>query len=1335
MKNLKLIILACCMLASIFANAQTWGTANTLETLYTGTGGDIGKNAKLLVVNGNPAMVSFIETRNLLIYVRATDASGTTWGTPVAIATPAGATRAQFSFAIVNGNPAVAYNENAVLKYVRATNVSGTTWGSPVTISSGHTFVMSMAVVNGNPAIAYTNAPSNYDLYYVAASDASGTTWGSPATIDNTAGTTTCDLVVVNGNPAVLFDDAANDYLRYIRASNASGSSWGSSVAVTGTSVTIGSMQVINGNPAIAYRSSGLQYMRATDASGTTWGSPVSLNTSGYGAPDLQVVNGNPAISYSTFVVSSTYLNYIRASDADGTTWGSDVQIESCPVSSFTCMAIVNSNPAIAYYDGTNKNMKYVRASDASGTTWNSSLTFDVAGRQSTFNSITMVNGNPAKSFFDIEMQRYRYTRATNASGTAWSSPIAVGGAVTGGNTYSNSLDVVNGYPALSYYRINPGADLVYVRANDANGTSWGTEQVLVTSGSAGQYNSLEVVNGNPAIAYYDGTDLWYMRATDADGTTWGSPVTLDALGSVGLLCVLAVVNGNPAVAYYDQTNFNLKYVRATDASGSTWGTPITIASTGNTGAYPSLAIVNGNPAIAFQDLTNGDLKYIRATDADGTAWGSEVTVDATGSVGVMPSLVIVKGNPAISYTDATNGDVKYVRAADISGTEWGAPVVLDADNASYSAMVSNGTSVFVAYGDQTNFYAKNITGNIYAWTAGAGTTDWATAANWDDAIVPSNTTSVHIPAGLSFYPSITSGTPSCNNLTMNSGGTIAISTGNSLSVKGNFVNSGTTTGAGKITLNGSTAQTIQGSGSTLNLELDNTSGATVCSTLNITNTYIPTTGTLAAGGYLTLKSTVSSTARITAGSTSGGYITGNTIIERYIPAKRAFRFFSHPFNASIALSQLTDDIDITGTGGNTNGFTTTQQNNPSSYWYDVTAGDNTTTGNNPGWTAFTHTNGSGANAWSQYGAARILVRGAIGQGLTSAAYTPSVTTLDLSGVVNQGNTTVNLTKGSGTNFVLVGNPFPSQVNMDALTNTNVGSAFYIWDATQGAKGGYTSYTFGSSSFNLPSCAAFATTLSANGSIVFEEADKTSGTSGAMFKPTATANTVQLRLEDSTTFWDRLLLRFDDNAMAAVDYPDAAKLYNPDMSFYTWSKDDSMLSIDARPYAEETIELGLYSTLKKNFKIVAADFDIPAGTKLFLHDKYLNKTEEITATGYEYWFAVDTNTASWGDSRFELNTQGKPTSGILSPNTINTLKVKLVPNPAVDNVAVYYEGLKAGNMNISITNMMGVKVANMQQASNKAGSVRIPLQNIPSGIYIVTLQNAGQLFTQKLIKQ
>ena len=57
--------------------------------------------------------------------------------------------------------------------------------------------------------------------------------------------------------------------------------------------------------------------------------------------------------------------------------------------------------------------------------------------------------------------------------------------------------------------------------------------------------------------------DLEYVRADDANGTAWGTPLSVDTAGNVGTYTSLAVVNGNPAISYYDGQNADLKYVRS----------------------------------------------------------------------------------------------------------------------------------------------------------------------------------------------------------------------------------------------------------------------------------------------------------------------------------------------------------------------------------------------------------------------------------------------------------------------------------------------------------------------------------------------------------------------------------------------------------------------------------------------------------------------------------------------------------------------------------------------------------------------------------------------------
>ncbi|MFN4246734.1 MAG: T9SS type A sorting domain-containing protein [Flavipsychrobacter sp.] len=628
------------------------------------------------------------------------------------------------------------------------------------------------------------------------------------------------------------------------------------------------------------------------------------------------------------------------------------------------------------------------------------------------------------------------------------------------------------------------------------------------------------------------------------------------------------------------------------------------------------------------------------------------------------------------------------------NGTRTGSKATLLAAICNSSNWISDDVAEYDFSIGGTNFSGSNPIFNLSSSTTWNGTT-WSNGAptSTTDAIIASSTTP---------------GNFTCKALTINSGVSLTMNSGATANINGNLTNSGNGF-SGTGTFNFATSSALSGNAISCAGTVTVASGAT-----------------LTTGGLLTLTSDATNTGRI---GNSAGTVSGNITQQRYIPGgRRAYRFLAHPFTTSQPLSILTDDIDITGNGGSTNGFTTTGSNNPSAFWYNVATANGSST-NDIGWTAFTSATTS---SWAQYAAVRVLVRGAIGEGLTSAAYTPSAVTLDMAGTVNQGTQTISCTKGSGTTYALVGNPFPSPINMDALSFTGgIGTNFYIWNAQQGTKGGYTTYTYGASSFSLPTAGAFVTQISANGTVIIEEADKTASTS-TMFKTTGFANRVTLNIEDSTNYWDRLQLHYDDNTMAVAETDDALKFPNPEVTFSTFSKDDSALAIDNRPYTEnETILLGFSTPYLKNYKISVPDFDMPAGTKLYLKDNYTGKNEELS-TGYEYWFTVDTNATSQGKGRFELNAIGKPTSTI--GNIINpALKVKLVPNPTTDNVTMYYEG--AGNeLNITVTNMMGIKVATANTNSVN-GNIILPTSQLTTGIYIVTVQDGNKVQTQKLIKQ
>jgi hypothetical protein len=182
------------------------------------------------------------------------------------------------------------------------------------------------------------------------------------------------------------------------------------------------------------------------------------------------------------------------------------------------------------------------------------------------------------------------------------------------------------------------------------------------------------------------------------------------------------------------------------------------------------------------------------------------------------------------------------------------------------------------------------------------------------------------------------------------SGETVFIATSNTLTVQGNLTNNGTISGSGILSLSGSSAQTMSGTGTVKHLTVNNAAGVTVASgsNLGVFGILKPTLGviTIQTGGNLILKSTATEEATIgTVGSCATEPIIGDITLEKYIPAKRAFRFLTpgvttstnintnwqegssiastagYPYTSGTQNPLPGYGTHITGVGGSTNGF------------------------------------------------------------------------------------------------------------------------------------------------------------------------------------------------------------------------------------------------------------------------------------------------------------------------------------------------------------------------------------------------------------------------------
>ena len=348
-----------------------------------------------------------------------------------------------------------------------------------------------------------------------------------------------------------------------------------------------------------------------------------------------------------------TYSTTVRVTDDDGLTSTASVEVTVEPgaewhdytlqntgeVRSFTALAEVQGVPAVAYDSRTTPPNQYwatyVRAEDAQGTAWAEPVTIEEVYSVSGI-LLAEIDGRPATACNSW------YFRAEDSQGSAWPAPSMFSLSGTGGV----SCALVEGLPALS-------RDIHYQRAADLAGESWGE----VVEFAHGQFDSnkaqpsLSMVSGRPAISYRLGAgeedssaSLMYVRSADEEGGQWGVSVAVDDSGNAGYWSQLVVVDGHPAIAYYDGTLGALRYVRALDAEGSAWGASRRLALDGRP---RGMILVDDRPAIVFRRA--GGLECIVANDPAGASWGLPALI-ATEVKDDSASVALIDGFPAVTY-------------------------------------------------------------------------------------------------------------------------------------------------------------------------------------------------------------------------------------------------------------------------------------------------------------------------------------------------------------------------------------------------------------------------------------------------------------------------------------------------------------------------------------------------------------------------------------------------------------------------------------------------------------------------------------------------------------
>lgn len=561
--------------------------------------------------------------------------------------------------------------------------------------------------------------------------------------------------------------------------------------------------------------------------------------------------------------------------------------------------------------------------------------------------------------------------------------------------------------------------------------------------------------------------------------------------------------------------------------------------------------------------------------------------------------------------------------------------------------------------------------------------------------------------------------------------------------------------------------------------KIDNGSVSFLGNTI-ITELLSPNGGVINSNGNLTFRSTASETAFV--GPVGiGASVNGNVIVERYFPAKRAWRFFSSPVNTTSSIRDnwmegvnntvvVNNDnntpvnnlnpnpgygIHITGLEGSTNGFDQSLTNSPSLYAYEQFLLEDGIT-ESEAWLPIENVSSTTISAGKGY---RVLVRGdRTIPLLNNAVATP--TTIRTTGVLVTGNQSLPNLSTLENGYSFLGNPYQAPINMLqtlATASANIDNSYFVWDPLLGDRGAYVTIqldflnnlsdtsnnTSAANEFFQPGQAVFLKTNTAGAaSISVQENHKAVGQNiNNLFRQNNIQNStgisrLRVQLYDTNalstggTAKDGVLIKFSSNYnYEFVQGEDANKFSNIDEDLAIQINDEK-LSIGGFPFPSDGDFIQLHNTkYRVNNYTYKLFYDGVSGIDAFLLDQHTQTLTQLNSGEATFYsFQVDSDVeASTNEQRFKIvfNNEVLSNSDLESNQTFS-----LYPNPAVD--AFYIRTLTNSSAKIKATNMLG-QVVFENEIEPIAQLIQLNAEKWQAGTYLIHVSQQEKTQTFKLV--
>jgi subtilisin-like proprotein convertase family protein len=474
-------------------------------------------------------------------------------------------------------------------------------------------------------------------------------------------------------------------------------------------------------------------------------------------------------------------------------------------------------------------------------------------------------------------------------------------GAGPGNVTYAKTANVNNTYPTA-----NAGTDVSACVGTAVNlsGTSPNiTTPFTSTNGTSGSISDLTNLDRTIVVS---GTNVNANQLTSLT-------LNLTHTFTGDLDITLIAPNGSSIDLSSDNGSTGDNY---TNTVFSTSGTAITAGTAPFTGTF--------TPEQPFSNLTGS---------ADGT-WTLRIYDDASGDVGTFTNWSInlpTNNAPTVSW-EGPNSFTSSSLAPSVSSTVGGA-------NNYTLTSTYRGCSVTDAVqitGTGPTTLATNVQNGDVVWR-GSASTDWGTASNWYSyngssysvaSSLPSTSANVIIPANqgcVAQQPTVISGTVNANNVIVETGAALTMTTG-TLNVAGNFTINGTgtfTPGTGTVNFTGNGTQVVtNGTQVFNNVTIDGFGTVELTGNTTINGNFLNNAGTLNMGNHnITIGGNYAnySGLQIGSGSVIFNKASGTQTVEQLAVD------FGNIQHTGAGTLQLASDISLTGNLTNSAGILSAQ--------------------------------------------------------------------------------------------------------------------------------------------------------------------------------------------------------------------------------------------------------------------------------------------------------------------------------------------------------------------------------------------------------------------------